>query len=298
MPAFLLRVGEVPELRGLPRRVIRSPIDCDVFAPRPDVATLRRRFGLAADRFTIVLSGNNWADRLKGADQAVSALRATGAAVRELQLLAIGRESERLLSLTGLPGRAHPFLECREQLADAYACADVCLFPSQAENYPLTVLEALACGTPVVAHDVGGIAEQIEHRRTGFLARNGHPEELVEGLVTLARQPAATRTMGRLGRMFVVRTSSVPVVAAQYRDEYRRAIRAWCRRRGRTSPRCDPGVLGRVIARALGWNVRTTSRSVRVDASVGLAATAVARARDATPARALCECTPAHAEAP
>ena len=262
------------------------------------MAALRRRFGLAADRFTIVLSGNNWADRLKGADHAIAALRAAGAAVRELQLLVIGRGSEALLSQTGLTGQARPYLHQRGQLADAYACADVCLFPSRAENYPLTVLEALACGTPVVACAVGGIPEQIEHRRTGFLARAGQSGELTAGIVTLARHPAAARTMGRLGRMFVVRTSAVPVIAAQYRDEYRRAIRAWCRRRWRGSAKSDLGWLSRAVARALGWDVSAPEYAAPSVACAGLPIRTPARERTAEPASTVCECSYAQAGAP
>lgn len=248
------RVGEVAELRRLPRRVIRPPIDCDVFAPRFDVAALRRRFGLAPDVFTIVLSGNNWADPLKGADQAVAALRIAGMAVRGLQVLAIGRRGDEVLSTAGLPGRAWPFFHERELLAEAYACADVCLFPSRAENYPLTVLEALACGTPVVAYDVGGVPEQIEHLGTGIVARDGHPEELARGIVRLAKEPGRARVMGERGRAFVVRTSSPAAVIQQYRDEYRRAMGAWCRRRGRNSPRYALGPWARAVARRLGWD--------------------------------------------
>lgn len=248
------RVGELPQLRGLPRRVIRSPIDCDVFAPRDDVAALRRGFGLAADRFTVVLSGNNWADGLKGGDDAVAALRAAGAAVRGLQVLVIGRQSERTLSLTRLPGRALPFLRRREQLADGYACADACLFPSRAENYPLTVLESQACGTPVVAYEVGGIPEQIEHLKTGYLARDDRPEELACGLVLLAKNRALGPALGQRGRAAVVRTCSPAVVVDQYRDEYQRAFRAWCRRRGRAWPRYGLAPWKQMLARRLGWD--------------------------------------------
>jgi glycosyltransferase involved in cell wall biosynthesis len=247
---LLERVAELPELRRLPQRVICSPIDCDVFAPLNDRAATRLGLDLAADCFTVVLSGNNWADRLKGTDHAIVALRAAGAAVRGLQLLVVGRQSDRLLSATGLPGRALPFLGRRQQLAAAYACADVCLFPSLAENYPLTVLESLACGTPVVAYDVGGVPEQIEHTKTGYLARDRRPETLARGLVTLSRDQRGMRDMGFRGREFVLRTCSPAAVAEQYCDEYRRAVAAWCRRRGRLSPRYTVGPWGHALAGA------------------------------------------------
>lgn len=247
------RVAEIPALQSLPRRVIRPPIDCDTFAPRSDRAELRRRLGLTPERPTVVLAGNNWSDALKGGPDGIVALRGAAAAVPELQVLAIGRGSAALLAATRLTGRALAFQHGRQPLAAAYACADVCLFPSRAENYPLTVLEALACETPVVAYDVGGVPEQIEHSQTGYLAHDGQPAELAAGLVCLLRAPNNLRAMGRRGRAFVLRTSSIPAVVAEYRDEYRRAIASWCRRRGRSVSRSSVGWWGQRLARVLGW---------------------------------------------
>lgn len=254
------RVRENPVLRRLPVRVIRNPIDCEVFVPRGDRAVLRRLLDLNPDRPTVVLAGQNWLDPYKGGDQAVAAVRMTAAVVPDLQLLVVGNGGDRLLAAARLPGRALSVLNGRGALADAYACADVCLFPSRAENYPLTTLEAMACATPVVACQVGGVPEQVASGRTGFLARDGHPEELAEGLIRLTRDTAAARAMGRLGRQFVVCTSSVPVVVGQYVEEYQRAIRAWCRRRRRQTARLARGPLARWFAREIGWEVTAPAR--------------------------------------
>jgi glycosyltransferase involved in cell wall biosynthesis len=272
---LLERVGELPALRRLPQRVIRPPIDCETFAPRDDTAAVRRQFGLAPDCFTVIVSGNNWSDRSKGAEDAVAALRAAGAAVRRLQVLVVGRDGDRVLTPSGVPGQVLPFIAQRERLAAAYACADVCLFPSRAENYPLTVLESLACGTPVVAYAVGGVPEQIEHLLTGYVAWNGQSVELARGLVLLAREGRRARAMGLRGREFVRRTSAPGDVAEQYRDEYRRAIASWCRRRGRASPRYTPGRWARGIAQRLGWETCAAPQTSRPAPRIGQQADAI-----------------------
>ena len=170
-----------------------------------------------------------------------------------LQLLVVGEASDRLLAASGLAGRALPFVEVREMLAAAYAAADVCLFPSLAENYPMTMLEVMACGTPVVAFAVGGIPEQIAHQKTGFVAREGDVDELATGLVQLSSDIAAARSMGAAARQFVLRNCRSEATVARYRQTYREAIAAWLRRRMRRSPRFERGGFARLVARRLGW---------------------------------------------
>jgi glycosyltransferase involved in cell wall biosynthesis len=249
------RARRLPQLAMLPWRVIRYPIDCETFRPAPDRAVLRRKLGLDETRPTVVMSGADWSDHFKGPDQAIAALHRAAAALPRLQLLIIGRFGEDLLAQAGLPGVALPFLAGRAALAEAYAAADVLLFPSRAENYPLTILEAFACETPAVAYDVGGIPEQIEDGWNGYVARDGHPDELAAGLVRLLRDPSVARACGRHGRRFVLRTSSIPSVTDQYHDEYRRAYAAWQRRRRRPSPRFTRPPILRAVARTLGWEL-------------------------------------------
>ena len=71
------------------------------------------------------------------------------------------------------------------KVAKYYQAADVYVHAARADNFPLTVLEALACGVPVVATDVGGISEQVEHRRTGFLVPPADAESMAERIESL-----------------------------------------------------------------------------------------------------------------
>ncbi|HZJ26160.1 MAG TPA: glycosyltransferase [Acidimicrobiia bacterium] len=84
-----------------------------------------------------------------------------------------------------------------DRLRDFYRAADVCLVPSHTESFGLVALEAAACGTPVVAADVGGLRALVDHGETGFLvdARRGSDyAALVAGLLAY---PQAAAAMGR-----------------------------------------------------------------------------------------------------
>jgi glycosyltransferase involved in cell wall biosynthesis len=67
-------------------------------------------------------------------------------------------------------------------LALVYSAADVFVLPSTQENLANTVMEAIACGTPCVTFNIGGMPDMIEHQKNGYLAQPYKIEELAQGL--------------------------------------------------------------------------------------------------------------------
>lgn len=102
------------------------------------------------------------------------------------------------------------------QVAVYYQSADLLIHAAHADNYPLVVLEALTCGTPVVATDVGGIGEQIRHGETGFLVPEGDAEAMAQRVLQLMEQPNLLRTMGQAAAAQVRVAGSL----AQHADAY------------------------------------------------------------------------------
>jgi glycosyltransferase involved in cell wall biosynthesis len=82
----------------------------------------------------------------------------------------------------GLPAHYTGRLHDDISLALLYAAADVFVAPSVQDNLPNTVMEALACGTPCVAFDIGGMPDMIEHERNGYLARPFETGDLAHGI--------------------------------------------------------------------------------------------------------------------
>ncbi|MBI2064475.1 MAG: glycosyltransferase [Candidatus Yanofskybacteria bacterium] len=81
-------------------------------------------------------------------------------------------------------------------LAKYFSAADIFLFPSTADNCPLVVLEAMACGLPVVSFATGGIPELVDHQKTGYIARYKDADDLANGVAwMLARTPAEHANM-------------------------------------------------------------------------------------------------------
>ena len=67
-------------------------------------------------------------------------------------------------------------------LALAYAAMDVTMVPSDADNLPNVIKESMACGTPCVSFDTGGVPDMISHKENGYLAPVGDYKELSKGL--------------------------------------------------------------------------------------------------------------------
>jgi glycosyltransferase involved in cell wall biosynthesis len=92
------------------------------------------------------------------------------------------------------------FLGLRSDVARLLSAGDLFLLTSVSEGIPLTLIEAMAAGLPVVSTRVGGVAEVVEDGRTALLAPSGHDGLLAENILRLANNPSLCRQMGELGR--------------------------------------------------------------------------------------------------
>lgn len=178
-------------------RVIPNGTDLSLFRPNSQ-RDARTRLELPQDVHVLLFTANSirrniWKD--------YPTLREALARVTEMQqekqilFLALGEDapSERI-------GRAEmrfiPYQNDPKVVAAYYQAADVYVHAAKADTFPNTVLEALACGTPVVATAVGGIPEQIEDGVTGFLTPKGNSEMMADRIVRLLTDGDLRRRVG------------------------------------------------------------------------------------------------------
>ncbi|GMX60672.1 glycosyltransferase family 1 protein [Paenibacillus elgii] len=137
-------------------------------------------------------------DSLPGEVRSRSHLIVTGDGplLRPMQELLAGRED---VTFTG-------FRQGKE-LSDLYAAADAFVFPSATETFGNVVLEAMACGTPVVGADAGGVGESIVHEETGLLCRPGNVPDFAEAMLRLYEDRGLGARLGQAGRAYSLRQS-------------------------------------------------------------------------------------------
>lgn len=138
------------------------------------------------------------------------ALEATGLAARlRLLLVGGGPERENLEKLAGDLGIAdRTTFQGRVPHGDVSGWLnrlDVYVAASRSESFGVAVLEASACGLPVVVSDVGGLPEVVQHGRTGWVTPRGDVAALHESIRSLVVDPGLRRDLGEAGREFVRR---------------------------------------------------------------------------------------------
>ena len=105
-------------------------------------------------------------------------------------------------------------------LALLYAAVDVVVIPSVEDNLPNTVLEALACGTPCVSFEVGGIPDMIEHRGNGYMARPYDTDDLAEGVAWVLRESGGDAALSRRARMSIEERFSMKTCVVKHIELY------------------------------------------------------------------------------
>jgi len=116
------------------------------------------------------------------------------------------------------------FLGERDALPELLATADVFALSSFEESFGLSALEAMSCGTAVVATRVGGVSEVVEDGVTGLLSPCEDLEGFAANLARLLFDPALSETMGRAARATAERRFQRDAVVARYEDLYRRIL--------------------------------------------------------------------------
>ena len=118
-------------------------------------------------------------------EQAIRRLDASAWGDSPVLFIALGSDAPGEQQTSQVQIRHIPFITDPVQVARYFQAADIYLHAAHADNFPFTVLEALACGTPVVATAVGGIPEQIDEGVTGFLTPPGDSAIMAARIATL-----------------------------------------------------------------------------------------------------------------
>jgi len=178
-------------------RIVRNGVDLSTFRSM-DKMTARQAVGIPLDKKVILFAANGIFNNFYKDYRTIrSAVTKAAERVRDETILFIGLGEEAEPVRWGKAQARFLRYESDERtVASYYQSADLYVHGSLAETYPNSILESLACGTPVVATSVGGIPEQIEDGVTGFLVAAGDAEGMASRIAQLLCDDARRRDMG------------------------------------------------------------------------------------------------------
>ena len=199
--------------------VIPYGLDTSIYKPI-DKQIARKLLGLPEDKQLILfLSLAATSDRRKGfhlLQPALHKLSQAGGQDR-LELLVVGasRPEENAVEF-GFKSHYLGTLNDDLTLALAYSAADVFVAPSVQDNLPNTVMEALACGTPTVAFNIGGMPDMIEHQHNGYLAQAYQIEDLAQGITWVIENEARHQKLCHRAREKAEQEFALSIQARRY----------------------------------------------------------------------------------
>ncbi|MEM9585721.1 MAG: glycosyltransferase [Planctomycetota bacterium] len=209
-----------PLLGSAARSVHHIPygIDAAEFFPE-DSAAARDQLGLRQDAFVIAFGAADLSNRRKGAKPLLQALGSLADSPRVQCIVFGGGE---------VPTASHPlppicsagYLDSAAKKRQVFAASNLFVLPSLEDNLPLTGLESLACGTPIVGFAAGGIPDYVRVGQTGRLAITGDASDLAGQLSWMIEHPSAAADMGRAARQMVLREYTGEREASAYRSLY------------------------------------------------------------------------------
>ena len=220
--------------------VVHSAYRTDRFRRGLDGRRVRAELGLAAGTPLVGVVGRLVRD--KGQDVFLDAAARVLSRRPDARFVLVGtgpleQELRARASALGI-APAVSFLGFRDDMPEITAALDVSALPSvDCDASSAALKEALACGVPVVATDIGGAAEIVRDGVTGFIVPPGDPGRLAEGLLTLIEDPERSRAMGRAGSDEVAERFTPERLAGETLSVYRRVLdRAPAQGRGTGGP--------------------------------------------------------------
>ena len=203
---------------------IPNPININVYQ-QLDKNTARKKLSLPIDKKLILFGSAKITDERKGIAYMIKAcnmLHSTTDA-KDVTLVVFGAQSEVIKD--AVPFRVYPlnYLSNTEEIINLYNAVDVFVTPSLDENLPNTIMEAMACGTPCVGFNTGGIPEMIDHKINGYVAKYMDTEDLANGIHWVLEDTDYTM-LSQNARKKVEKNYSESVIANLYKGLYQQLL--------------------------------------------------------------------------
>jgi N-acetyl-alpha-D-glucosaminyl L-malate synthase BshA len=205
--------------------VVRNFVNCDVYVRNPAlVNVMRGRYAAPDERLLVHLSNFRPVKRIRDVVEVFA--RVAREVPSRLMLIGDGPDrsvAEYLAREHHIQDRVH-FIGKQDNVNELLPLADLMLMPSEMESFGLAALEAMACGVPTIATNVGGVPELIDDGRNGLLFGVGDVDSMAEAAIALLRDGTRLRQMSDAGRKTAQDQFCASRVIPLYEEYYDRVV--------------------------------------------------------------------------
>lgn len=203
---------------------IPNGVDVETYQPL-DSEQCRSLLGIPSDKKVLMFVSLSLGNHRKGSDLLIKALQSLPVSLKsEIVLLLVGDGGEGLAQVIDLKTVDLGYVRSDRLKAIAYSAADLVVFPTRADNLPLVLQESMACGTPMVSFDVGGVPELVRPGQTGYLAKPEDAEDFKNGIVELLEDDKLRNGLGHQCRAIAVEEYSLALQVKRHIKLYKSVI--------------------------------------------------------------------------
>ncbi len=212
-------------LKRFPVHHIPNGIDTTAFQPR-DKDHCRALLGLPKGKKRVLMTGaDSLTNPVKGFDLLARALQHLPESLKaETIVITMGKRSDAIAGAFGVSTMNFGYVENDTFKSLLYSAADAFVLPTRADNLPLVLQESMACGTPVVSFNVGGIPDLVRPGITGYLAEPGNHLDFSTGVIQLLEDEKLRRQLGCNCREICLKEYTTELQAKRYVDLFRHMV--------------------------------------------------------------------------
>jgi glycosyltransferase involved in cell wall biosynthesis len=199
-------------------------IDTEAYQPL-DPAECRSVLGIPKNKKVLMFVAFGLSDPRKGGDLLIKALQNLAESLKqETILLTLGESGEELTKIVDIPVIALGYVSGDRLKSIAYSAADLFIFPTRADIFGLVLQESMACGTPMVSFNVGGVSDLVRPDVTGYLAEPDNIQEFCDGIVRLLEDNELRANMSTNCRAIAISEYSLDLQAQRYIELYKQVL--------------------------------------------------------------------------
>jgi glycosyltransferase involved in cell wall biosynthesis len=207
-----------------PLHYIPHGIDTETYQPL-DAAKCREVLGIPVEKKILMFGAQALNNRRKGSDLLISALQQLPTALKsQVLLLILGGEGDAIGEQTEIEVINLGYVSNDRFKAIAYSAADLFILPTRADNLPLVLQESMACGTPMISFDLGGIPDLVRPGITGELACAEDASHLSEQIARLLEDNELRQEMSANCRAIAVSEYPLDLQAQRYIQVYQQLL--------------------------------------------------------------------------